>query len=152
MGKKNRGVDGYVIWLKSRRTGRLFPSIVFSGDTDMATEGFIALTSTERVEIVVTEMTGPEWNDQENGDKACARRVNQALGRTDLRAVRLLRAEETFEAPKGISFQEYQRLYTPPRYVYSDIHDPKGGEADMVSEQSFGEFQAENGTIIFHEM
>lgn len=54
--RNRRKVEGYVLTLKCRRCGSKFPHAIFSGDTDMATDGLISLTSVERKELVVGEL------------------------------------------------------------------------------------------------
>lgn len=144
-----RKIDGKVVWLKSLSTNRLFPVVTFSGDTDMATAGLIALTSTNRSEVVITEMTADERDDDKNGDARCEKRINHVLQRSDLRHARLLRVGEVGQAPNGLSFDEFLRQHSPLLCIYRDIYD-LAGEAVQSFEQSFEEFKARDGIITFH--
>ena len=119
-------IEGSITWLRSRTTGKEFPTFVFRADTDMATEGLIALTSTGRPEVVLTMMTGDEWSADD--DSRTAERVNRELGRSDLRAVPLLTRH-------------------PAPLRYRDIF-VEGGEADIVREEPRAAFRRNGGSII----
>lgn len=47
-----------IVWLQSDTSAEQFPIVEFSADTDMATLGWVSLTSTDQPEIVVTQVTG----------------------------------------------------------------------------------------------
>ncbi len=103
-----RSFDGTISWLRSVNTGREFPLLVFRGDIDYATSGLASLTSIERPEVVAIALTGEEFNADDTA--ACEQRINSELSRDDLRVSRFLRSLDTFDAPVGISFQEYMKL------------------------------------------
>ncbi len=144
-----RSFDCTVQWLRSLNTGREFPNLVFRADVDFATSGMISLTSGDRPEVVAVMLTSDEYNssDMAAGCSACEARVNAELARDDLRIPRFMRSEDTFSAPDGVSFQEYQKLYKPPKLFYADIHNANG-EAEVVREESIDEFLASGGTLI----
>jgi len=114
-----------ILRLKSLATGRYFHTVEFSGDTDMATAGWVSLTSMEKTEIVVTTMTAEEYQGSADGSDTGylmnERRMNAVLKRSDLRCCWLVSAEEqNSEEPTG-SFQEFLKSYRPPRLFYRDI-------------------------------
>ena len=141
--------DCTVHWLRSLKTGSEFPDLVFRADVDFATSGMMSLTSVDRPEVVAVMLSSDEYNtpDFAAGCWACENRVNTELGRDDLRIPRFIRSEETFSAPDGISFQEYQQLHKPPKLFYADIYDVNG-EAEVVREESLVEFLGSGGTLI----
>nr|WP_295111555.1 hypothetical protein [uncultured Caulobacter sp.] len=143
--RNRRRVEGYVLTLKCRRCGSKSPHAVFSGDTDMATDGLISLTSGERNELVVGELTAEEWTLEENArDSAACQRVSVALARTDLRPVRVIRWENS-QPIAGLPFALFRKAYKPPVGVYSC---PKcGGEAKSIAKQSWTEFMTSGGHI-----
>lgn len=141
----NWSFDGTISWLRSCSTDREFPILVFRGDVDFATAGLASLTSVDLQEIVAFALTDSEFNADDAS--MYEKRVNTELGRSDLRASRFLRSVDTFDAPAGISFQEYQNLHTPPKLFYADIYTP-GGEAEFVREQTLDEFTNGAGEII----
>lgn len=74
-----------IYWYYSPKERRAYPIYIFGGDTDMATEGKVSLTSLERNEVVLTllaESEGPLDYD------LIEARVNARLGRKDLRTHR----------------------------------------------------------------
>ncbi len=141
----NWSFDGTISWLRSCSTERKFPILVFHRDVDFATACLASVTGVERHDIVAFSLIDDEYNTDDVS--FCERRINTELGRTDLRTVRLLRSVETFDAPAGISFQEYQRLYTPPKLFYTDIHD-LDGEAELIRDESIDDFIRAGGTLI----
>ncbi len=46
-------IHDHIAWLQSLATGRRFPILVFTADTDMATDGRVSLTSLDGQEIVL---------------------------------------------------------------------------------------------------
>ena len=92
------------------------PHFVFSGDTDMATAGLGSLSSVVAHEIVLAEMDSTELTD--GPARAFESRINGLLGRDDLRSVKLRRVEQQ-DIPAGSSFQEFQKVYSPPRLIFA---------------------------------
>ena len=120
-----------ILWLRSLRTGRRFPIILFSGDTDMATSGLGALSSTSGREVVATYLTSEEvCADLPTGLRIFEERMNARLGRSDLRYVPIVRVVDEPRAD----------------VLYRDIFDPEG-EADVVSEESLQQFRATGGVV-----
>ncbi|MEO9593409.1 hypothetical protein [Rhodopirellula bahusiensis] len=104
-----------------------------------------SLTSIDRAEVVAISLTTEEYNADDVA--LCEQRINDEMARNDLRVALFLRSVDTFDAPAGISFQELQKLQTPPKLFYSDIYDPNA-EAEMVREESFHDFINGGGTIL----
>ena len=139
-----------IVWLQSRSTGLRFPIVVFTGDTDMVTNGWASLTSIERPEIVVTQMTGAEFLAAASDTKAFTwveNRVNGSLNRTDLRCCPLIRAEEIGPSAAGLSFQEFRKVYRPPKLFFRDIHDP-ASLAHEIGCTSRAEFERSGGSLV----
>jgi hypothetical protein len=138
-----------ILWLKSQTTGKRFPVVVFSADTDMVTEGWVALTSIERPEIVVTQMTAEEYQSggEPSGYLQVETRVNGVLGRSDLKCSWLVRVEETGPSGKGLSFQEFCRVSQPPRLFFRDVFN-----TDFLAEEdsrvSRTEFERGGGKVV----
>ena len=122
--------DITILELVSEAAGRRFQSAMFSGDTDMVTDGWIALSSIDRREIVITMVTSEE-HQAPDGFSQCETRVNAELGRADLRAVWLTRAEARGD------------LY------YRDIF-VGGDDARLVSKMSVREFEQSGGKILHY--
>jgi len=143
--RNRRKVEGYVLTLKCRRCGAKFPHAVFSGDTDMATDGLVSLTSVERNELVFGELTADEWKleDAKRVSAAC-QRISGALARTDLRSVMVVRWQKS-QSIAGLSFAAFRKTYKPPVGVYSCPHC--GGEAKSIQQQSWSEFMTSGGHI-----
>lgn len=135
-----------IVWL-ANPAGKLFPIVRFTGDTDMVTEGWVSLTSTERPEVVVTQATAEEWNSLEStGASQIEARINRQLGRNDLRYVRLMRVEDQGN-PKGVSFQEFRKAYKPPKLLYQDIYSPTS-QASEVSQTTRADFERGGGKVL----
>ena len=120
---------------------------MFSGDTDMVTDGWVSLTSIDRPEIVITEVTSDEHNVPD-GLLRCEGRINSELARSDLRIVWLSRVVDRTTSQPGMSFQEFQRAYIPPQCFYRDIFDPHG-EATVIREESLDSFRSSGGRVIY---
>jgi hypothetical protein len=139
-----------ILWLKSESTGKQFPVVLFSADTDMATAGWVALTSVEKHEVVVTELTVEEYRATTNGSSGylqVEKRINAALGRADLKCPWYVRAEESGPSGKTLSFQEFREVYRPPVIYYRDIFQPDA-VAREVSRVSLSHFEQTGGKLI----
>ena len=141
-----------ILWLQSEATGRRFPIAQFSADTDMVTMGWVSLTSTSSQEVVVTQMLASE--NSAGGIAASEHlvesRVNAALGRSDLRAVPLMRVEPRGPSAEGLSFQEFRKVCQSPRLLYRDIF-VEGSLAERVDEVSLQDFESSGGSLTRYE-
>ncbi len=120
---------------------------MFSGDTDIVTDGWVSLTSINQPEIVIAEVASEEHNVPD-GLLRCERRINSELARSDLRVVWLSRVVDRTTSQPGMSFQVFQRAYIPPECFYRDIFDPHG-EAAVIREESFDSFRSSGGRVIY---
>jgi hypothetical protein len=134
-----------ILWLQAGPSGTRFPTVQFSADTDMATAGWVALTSLSRHEIVVTQMTAEEFRST-TGFVDLENRVNALLGRDDLRFPALVGSEGQAPAVAGQSFQQFRRDYRPPRLFYRDIFS-SDALAEEVARMSRNEFEEGGGTL-----
>lgn len=140
-----------ILWLESQRTGECFPTVLFSGDTDMETAGWVSLTSISRREIVVTQLTAAECLATASEPSAYLQvedRVNATLEREDLRIPWFVRTEQQGPHARGLSFQTFLKDNRPPRLFFRDILAP-----DALSEErsrvSREEFERHGGRLIF---
>ena len=139
-----------ILWLESQATKKRFPIVQFSGDTDMATMGWESLTSTERPEIVVTQRTADEYRlkaDDQGQNQQIEHRINKALNRSDLRLSWLARVEEVGPSATGLSFQEFRKVYQPPKLFFRDIFS-EGTLAEQVGLVTLSEFERSGGNLI----
>jgi hypothetical protein len=127
--------EGSVIWLSAE--GRRFPHYVFSGDTDQGMQPMVSLTSASGDELFLVELLPGE------SDSDAVSRVGDKLGRSDARAVRLLRVGSM--AFPGQPFLDYQSRYKNQKPIYSALDDT--GEATKVGEESADSFVANGGFI-----
>jgi hypothetical protein len=138
-----RWIEASVSILRCGGCSQTTPHLTFAGDTDMVTFGIASLSSMTTNEIVVVEAEPAEWSD-ETGERLQVR-VNEQLGRLDLRFVRLLRADET-AANDGVSFQEFRNTYRPRRLIYA-CPNCGAGEATPVGEQTPSDYQGDGGKL-----
>jgi len=134
-----------ILWCRSSQTGKEFPIVQFSGDTDMATDGLVSLTSTSKPEVFVTTVTAEEYNADKKGTLKCEERVNRELSRIDLRVNFHVRIESA-SPPTGTSFQEFRKLFKPPMLFYRDIFS-ESGEAAVVKEETVDSFRSSGGVL-----
>ncbi|AZQ55758.1 hypothetical protein [Burkholderia cenocepacia] len=139
-----------IVWLQSNASAEQFPIVAFSADTDMATMGWVSLTSTDRPEIVVTQVTAEEFRaiaEGTDGYLAVEHRVNAALERSDLKCSWLARVEEAGSNVAGGSFQTFREAYRPPKLFFRDIlHDDS--LAQEVGRTTRSEFEHDGGKVI----
>lgn len=139
-----------ILWLKSENTGKQFPVVLLSSDTDMATAGWVSLTSVEKNEVVVTELSAEEYRATVNGASGylqVEKRINAALGRVDLKCPWFVRAEESGADATGMSFQDFRKVYRPPVVYYRDIFQPDA-VAREVSRVSLSQFEQAGGKLV----
>ena len=109
-----------IVWLQSDTSAEQFPIVEFSADTDMATLGWVSLTSTDQPEIVVTQVTAEEFRAIAKGTDgylAVEHRVNAALKRLDLKCSWLVRVDDGPNVAGG-SFQMFREAYRPPKLFF----------------------------------
>jgi hypothetical protein len=76
-------LEAFVINLHCIGCGARFSSVDFIADGDFFT-GVTALGSVERRDVVVAQLSPAEFNAGDDGLRYFEKRVNEALGRTDL--------------------------------------------------------------------
>lgn len=121
------------------KTGKEFPVVQFSGDTDMETEGLASLTCIDGNEVVVASLNANETPEEFEG------RVNAQLKRNDLRATKLVRVENETSS-RSFSFQEFRKEYKSPTLYYNDIYSV-GEEAIVNKEVTLSEFKSRGGRV-----
>lgn len=139
-----------IVWLQSNTSAKQFPIVEFSADTDMVSLGWVSLTSTDRPEIVVTQVTTEEFRaiaDGPDGYLAVEHRVNAALKRSDLKCSWLARVEKVTPSVKGISFQEFRKAYQRPKLFFRDIFH-RESLAQEVSRTTRSDFERNGGKVI----
>ncbi len=140
-----RKIAGSVLILRCEN-GSTFPHFQPSGDTDVETAGIGSLTSCDKNEIVLAEMTSREWTSiEKSGAEEFEKRISRELKRDDLRFVHLLRAEERAPESKAMSFQDFRKAYRPPILVFSCAC--ADGESRVTKEMSMEEFRASGGRV-----
>lgn len=116
---------GYISEVKCEDCGRCFPVFTFMADTDMVTHGCVALTGTERQDLVLTTMRPNESIADINqrigpGYKVVEVEYKQAQNKTTGR------------------FQDFLKAYQFPKAIYKCIYC--GGEGIAIKEESKEEF------------
>ncbi|MBR8208676.1 MULTISPECIES: hypothetical protein [Burkholderia] len=138
-----------IVWLQSDTSAEQFPIVEFSADTDMATMGWVSLTSTDQPEIVVTQVTAEEFRaiaDGTDGYLAVEHRVNAALERFDLKCSWLVRVDDGSNVAGG-SFQMFREAYRPPKLFFRDIFH-SDSLAQEASRTTRAEFERNGGKVI----
>jgi hypothetical protein len=90
----------------------------------MATQGWVALTSVEKNEVVVTQLTAEEFRAtarDTSGYLQAEKRINAELGGDDLRCPWFVRGVHSGPSARGLPFQEFRNVYRPPILYYRDI-------------------------------
>lgn len=141
-----------ILWLTSESTGKRFPIARFSGDTDMATTGWVSLTSVANHDVVVTTMTDAELRDTMTDCSGYLRleaRVNALLARTDLVCCWLTAVvEPTYDVDVAtLSFQDFRKLHKAPQLFYRDIYRPDS-RASVEREVSRRAFERQGGKVL----
>jgi hypothetical protein len=142
-----RQFEGTVVMLQCHHCRAVFPHFVFSGETDMETQGLRALTVCAQNRVVIAEETAADLKaSSDRGADGFRERMFEVLGRTDLCVVELLRTERAKSGPKPVSFQEFRKHYHPPKVIYSCCCCA-GGEAETSDRLSVSEFRARGGEL-----
>ncbi|WP_061533320.1 hypothetical protein [Collimonas arenae] len=150
--KVPKSIYDSILWLVSEKTGKSFPIVQFSGDTDMVTMGWVSLTSVMNHEIVVTMMTGDELKNtskDSSGYTQLESRVNNVLNRTDLVCSWIVAVVElTYDVDiTTLSFQEFRKVYKKPQLFYRDIYSPDTF-ATIETETSRQDFERQGGKFL----
>lgn len=142
-----RQVTGSVLILQCTKCGKTFPHFRFSGEGDTDTEGLGSLTDCQQNELVIAELDANEWNTADKGGaQAYAMRIRNQTQREELQLIRLIRIEESSIDGKGMSFQEFSKLYQPPKLFYS-CPFCQNGESQVIDKLTIEQYRAQGGKI-----
>jgi hypothetical protein len=144
-----RTIYDTILWLQSSEDEKPFPIVQFTADTDMATDGWVSLTSTEQPEIIVTQLTGEEYRATFEGTQGylqVERRANHALGRSDLKCSWLVCVEQPEQTGKSSSFMAFYKDRVP-KLLYRNIFR-NDTLAEVVSKISLSEFEQGGGKLM----
>jgi hypothetical protein len=145
---KIENIPGYFIWLKSLKTNKIFPHLIFSADVDYVTNGMVSLTSECKNEIVMTHLMPDEFISENESD--LAQRINSELNRNDLKEINFIRRESVTSKKKFFeSYKTYWKRLKPDQMYYQDISD-SSCESIQVKKESISEFIKNGGKIILH--
>ena len=141
-----------ILWLRSEKTGKKFPAVQFSADTDMATTGWVSLTSPVHHDIVVTTLTGDEFDktlEDSSGYLLLEARVNKILNRKDMLCSWLASvAEPSHDVDiAALSFQNFRKIAKQARLLYRDIYSADGLAA-IETEVSRRDFERKGGKLL----
>ncbi|MES2043914.1 MAG: hypothetical protein V4475_08540 [Pseudomonadota bacterium] len=140
-----RQVSGETLTLRCSSCLRTFSTFVFSGDTDMATNGLEAATSFEPPSVALGELTADEWREGYDAGRALfEKRISREHGAKFV-ALSVKRWIEG-SSGDGLSFQEFQKIYEPASPVY--CCPLCGGEAPVISRLTPAEFLGTGGQLI----
>jgi hypothetical protein len=111
-----------------------FPVFTFVADTDMVTSGCVALTGLDK-SIALTMQAVNESNEQ-----------LEARAGSNYKVI-LVRYQET-PIPKGLSFQEFRKLYKPPTSIYTCIYC--GCDSKTINHETKEQFLSHGKIEILH--
>ncbi|MDH7973416.1 hypothetical protein QH494_14595 [Sphingomonas sp. AR_OL41] len=140
-----RRVEGQVLTIRCTSCSSIFPTFVFSGDTDMATAGLETATSLEPTSVALGELTADEFRaGYESGRTLFAERISRQYG-ADFVALSVPRWVQG-PSGEGLSLEEFRKIFKPASPVYDC---PRcGGEAPVISQQSPAEFLETGGQLL----
>jgi hypothetical protein len=140
-----RRVEGEILKLRCDACRMAFPTMEFSGDTDMATWGLASATSSSGDVLVVGEMTADEYGvGYAAGFDRFAERVTRQQGSV-FKAAHLLRSEVDQSVAQGSDFSEFRRSYFAPTLIFGCL--ACGGDARVVGRESGQDFQHHGGKL-----
>ena len=119
--------EGEIIISKCKKCRESFPVFSFVADTDMVTFGCVALTG--KGNKIALTMQGANETDSETETR---------IG-SEYKIVQVRYINEEFSA-KGISFQEFRKVYNPPIPIYSCIYC--GADAETIKTETKDQFLA----------
>ena len=118
--------EGEITIAECSECGESFPVFVFVADTDMVTVGCLAFTTVAKSIVLAEQLPG------ESPSSTAAR-----LG-PDVHSVSVRYEGEV--APRGLSFQEFRKVYKPATPIYQCIYC--GGDSLGLSKMSKEQFLA----------
>ena len=146
---KTENIPRYIIWLKSLKSNKTFPHLVFSADVDSMTTGMVSLTSNIENEIVISILNSKEYSSDKNVE--WVKRINSELNRNDLKYIKWIRSENCSQKKKLFeSYRNYWKRVKPYKNYYQDISD-SAGESLQIDKESISDFIKNGGNIISHK-
>ena len=135
-----------ILWLRSSTTGKEFPTVLDSADTDMDWDGYIPFVDNEGKEIVMAQTKPSEVQDFGLTQK----RLRAELKREDLTYIDLLRTERC-KLKRNEPFQSFLKRSeeSPTKHFYRDIFDPEG-EAVTFKKESISGYVSHGGKIAYY--
>lgn len=117
--------EGEIQVAKCKKCGESFPVFIFVADTDMVTTGCVSLTGKGN-KIVLTMQTASESGQETE--------VRVGLG------YKMVQVRYLDEGPsaKGMSFQEFRKVYKPPTPIYSCISC--GSDSEVIKTETKSQF------------
>ena len=148
----NREADGEVAWARCDHCGREFPVFLPTGESDSGTQGIVGLTSREKKELYITELSVAEARmaseDIQRCAKECEHRTAAHLARTDLRMPLLLEEKQANQqkAARTLAFQAFLKIYKPPVVSYLCIFCEQG-KATVERSETVESFIEDGGAV-----
>jgi hypothetical protein len=121
---------GYVTQVHCQQCSQAFPVFTFSADTDMATDGWGALTRTDNKDIAIA------WLKPRETDTALQERIGPPYRASRLSVITAAHGES------GVPFQEFLKSYQPAVVGYSCIFCD--GTAMPTGTETVREFESHN--------
>lgn len=141
-----RRVQGTVRRVRCDGCAASFPTFVFSGDTDMATYGLVAMTAIHSGALALAALNPEEYSAGfAGGQRLAAERVSHQLSQSMV-AVDVVRYEHRSTGAAGDSFQQFRQGYRAPEPIYSC--PACGGDARVEEELTPEAFLASGGKLI----
>jgi hypothetical protein len=141
-----RYVEGSIYELFCSTCDTKIPLFIFSGDTDMATDGLVSAGSNSENTVAIVEVLSDEYTLNGYAFDKIGKRFSMLFGRDDFHFVQFLRAEDV-EIPNTTSFGEFRAHYKPPIAVFS-CPCCAGGEMRAVKISEARKFQEAGGQIL----
>lgn len=141
-----RRVEGMVQRVRCNTCAAGFPTFVFSGDTDMATDGLVAVTAIDTGTLAIGAATDEEYRAGYPALRLLlAERVSRELDHRMV-AIDVARYEPGLSRTAGKPFQQFRESYRPPEAIYAC--PVCGGEARVGEQLSPESFRRAGGQIV----
>lgn len=124
LSKKGESFYNHVTWLRSLSTNRLFPTVIFTADTDMVTMGWVCLSNINDKELVITQLTAIELVNEDWG-QLVEDRVNTTLSKNGFRCVCFIKSIE--KEPFFTDIYDSQSMAKIEKVVSKKEFEEEGG-------------------------
>ena len=131
-----------IIWLRDEEG--LFPYARFSGDHDMATDGWASFASRAGDEVVLAWLTASEWNSRDPGMAAAVDRIRKELNGKDIFYIQVA-FEREGPSGSGMTFTQFRRGHHAMRARFAARSG--AGEAVQVREETLDDFVSGGGQV-----